>query len=436
MRAARGVIYSVLTLLEEGVTHLGVATDHVIESFRNDLWPGYKSSAGMPPVLLAQFPLLEEALEALGVTVWPMVELEADDALAAAAATAAADPEVEQVVIMTPDKDLAQCVIGTRVVQLDRRPGHRHRRGRRADQVRRAPGVDPRLAGPGGRLGRRLPRPQGLGQEGRRHRPAPLPPPRGHPRARLAVDVDVRGANSPVGHLQRRSATWPSSSATWPPCGPTPPCSTTSTTSAGPVPPTPTAWRRWPTRLRATAPGREGRRPRPPVTWVAAWTTRCPSAPPSWPSAASEALHAGSEKAVARQHARGKMTARERVEYLLDDGSFNELDLLVRHRATGMGLDGRPALHRRRDHRLGHGRRPPGLPLLPGLHRLRRLAGRGLRREGPQGHGPGRQRGRPPRRPQRRRRGPHPGGRGRRSSATARSSAATPSRRASSPRSA
>ncbi|HEX2064338.1 MAG TPA: 5'-3' exonuclease H3TH domain-containing protein [Acidimicrobiales bacterium] len=119
--ATRGVLWSVLNLLEEGVTHLGVATDHVIESFRNDLWPGYKSSAGMPEELLAQFPLLEEALQALGVVVFPMVELEADDALAAAAVTASADPTVEQVVIMTPDKDLAQMVVGTRVVQFDRR---------------------------------------------------------------------------------------------------------------------------------------------------------------------------------------------------------------------------------------------------------------------------------------------------------------------------
>ena len=119
--ATRGVMWSVLQLLEEGVTHLGVATDHVIESFRNDLWPGYKSSAGVPEELLAQFPLLEEALETLGVTVFPMVELEADDALASAAATAAADERVEQVIIMTPDKDLAQMVLGTKVVQFDRR---------------------------------------------------------------------------------------------------------------------------------------------------------------------------------------------------------------------------------------------------------------------------------------------------------------------------
>ncbi len=119
--AVRGVLGSTLALLEEGATHIGVATDHVIESFRNDMWPGYKTSAGIEPELLAQFPLLEDALRALGVTVWAMVDLEADDALAAAARTAAEDPRVEQVVICTPDKDLAQCVSDPRVVQLDRR---------------------------------------------------------------------------------------------------------------------------------------------------------------------------------------------------------------------------------------------------------------------------------------------------------------------------
>ena len=119
--AVRGVLGSTLALLEEGATHVGVATDHVIESFRNDLWPGYKTSAGIDPALLAQFPLLEDALRALGVTVWAMVDLEADDALAAAARVGADDPRVEQVVICTPDKDLAQCVVDPRVVQLDRR---------------------------------------------------------------------------------------------------------------------------------------------------------------------------------------------------------------------------------------------------------------------------------------------------------------------------
>ena len=119
--ATRGVLWSMLRLLEQGATHLGVATDHVIESFRNTLWPAYKSSAGMDPRLLGQFGLVEVALQAMGVVVWPMVELEADDALAGAAAAAADDPRVTQVVICTPDKDLGQCVRGTRVVQLDRR---------------------------------------------------------------------------------------------------------------------------------------------------------------------------------------------------------------------------------------------------------------------------------------------------------------------------
>ena len=121
--ATRGVLGSVLGMLESGVTHLGVATDHVIESFRNELWPGYKTSAGVDPRLLQQFPLLEEALQALGVVVWPMVELEADDALGTAARVAAQSAEVERVLICTPDKDLAQCVEGSRVVQLDRRFG-------------------------------------------------------------------------------------------------------------------------------------------------------------------------------------------------------------------------------------------------------------------------------------------------------------------------
>jgi len=119
--AVRGVITSLLGMMKVGATYIGVATDHVIESFRNALWPGYKSSAGVDPNLLSQFPLLEEALTALGVVVWPMVELEADDALAAAAVTASADTRVGRVVVCTPDKDLAQIVQGTRVVQLDRR---------------------------------------------------------------------------------------------------------------------------------------------------------------------------------------------------------------------------------------------------------------------------------------------------------------------------
>jgi 5'-3' exonuclease len=115
------VVGSVLGMIDAGATHVAVATDHVIESFRNGLWPGYKTGEGIDPDLLSQFPLLEEAMTALGVATWPMVEFEADDALAAAALAASRDPRVEQVLICTPDKDLAQCVRGTRVVQLDRR---------------------------------------------------------------------------------------------------------------------------------------------------------------------------------------------------------------------------------------------------------------------------------------------------------------------------
>jgi len=121
--AVRGVLRSVLSMIEQGATHIGVATDHVVESSRNDLYAGYKTSAGVPPELLSQFPVLEEALEAMGVVAWPMVEFEADDALASAADKAARDDRVRQVIICTPDKDLAQCVRGTRVVQLDRRRG-------------------------------------------------------------------------------------------------------------------------------------------------------------------------------------------------------------------------------------------------------------------------------------------------------------------------
>jgi len=121
--AVRGVLASVLGMIRDGTKHIAVATDHVIESFRNGLWPGYKTSVGVEPELLAQFPLLEELLSAAGIVVWPMVEFEADDALAAAALAAARDRRVERVIICTPDKDLAQSVRGTRIVQLNRRTG-------------------------------------------------------------------------------------------------------------------------------------------------------------------------------------------------------------------------------------------------------------------------------------------------------------------------
>lgn len=137
--AVRGVLATVLQMLEGGATHVGVATDHVIESFRNDLWPGYKTGEGVDPLLRAQFEPLEESLAALGVATWPMVELEADDGLASAAHHAAQDPDVERVCIWTPDKDLAQCVSGDRVVQVDRRTGS----VRNEDGVREKFGVPP-----------------------------------------------------------------------------------------------------------------------------------------------------------------------------------------------------------------------------------------------------------------------------------------------------
>jgi 5'-3' exonuclease len=121
--AASGVLHTIAKMIEDGATHIGVATDHVIESFRNDLWPDYKTGAGIEPVLRAQFHPLEEALAAMGIVVWPMIEFEADDALASAAHLAAKDKRVKKVCIWTPDKDLAQCVVGERVVQVDRRSG-------------------------------------------------------------------------------------------------------------------------------------------------------------------------------------------------------------------------------------------------------------------------------------------------------------------------
>ena len=139
--AANGVLHTVLELIEQGATHVGVATDHVIESFRNPLWPGYKTGDGIEPALWAQFHPLERALVAMGIATWPMVELEADDALASAACLAAKDARVQKVCIWTPDKDLAQCVIDDRVVQMDRKS----KQMRDAQAVREKFGVPPAL---------------------------------------------------------------------------------------------------------------------------------------------------------------------------------------------------------------------------------------------------------------------------------------------------
>lgn len=139
--AAAGVLNGILQLIDEGATHIGVATDHVIESFRNKLWKDYKNGEGIERVLRAQFHPLEEALESMGVVVWPMIELEADDALASAAKIASADPRVQKVCIWTPDKDLAQCVFENRIVQIDRRS----KIIRNAEAIHKKFGVDPLL---------------------------------------------------------------------------------------------------------------------------------------------------------------------------------------------------------------------------------------------------------------------------------------------------
>jgi len=141
--AVRGVLASVLGIMKGGATHIAVATDHVIESFRNELWPSYKTGEGIERDLLAQFSLFEEVLSAAGIVVWPMVEFEADDALAAAAAAAARDARVERVIICTPDKDLAQCVRGTRIVQLNQQDPRQLGRGRGIPEVRRLASLDP-----------------------------------------------------------------------------------------------------------------------------------------------------------------------------------------------------------------------------------------------------------------------------------------------------
>ena len=215
--AVAGVLHTVLELIETGATHAGVATDHVIESFRNELWPDYKTGEGIEPALLAQFHPLEEALAAMGVAVWPMVELEADDALASAARLAAADERVEKVCIWANDKDLAQCVQGDRVVQVDRRG----KEIRDAEGVRRKfgvpPGADPGPAGAGRRSAGRLSRYSG-------DREGHCGPAAGPVRADRDVSPRACSASNASRHCSSRTS---------PPCGLTHPCSATWTSCAG-----------------------------------------------------------------------------------------------------------------------------------------------------------------------------------------------------------
>ena len=232
--AVVGVVGSVLRMIEDGVTHLGVATDHVVESFRNDLWPGYKTGEGVEPALRRQFEPLEQALSALGLRVWAMVELEADDALASAALRASEDPAVDRVVIATPDKDLGQCVRGRRVVQLDRRSGTIPRRGRRRGPLRRAARVDPRLPRARRRQRRRLPRPP---RAGARSRPRPCSrataTSRLSPRDAAAWDVTLRGAPKLARRRSPSGGPTRCCSATSPRSAPRRPSSTPSTSCAG-----------------------------------------------------------------------------------------------------------------------------------------------------------------------------------------------------------
>src|SRR5215813_11896927 len=179
--AVVGVLNTVLEMIEKGATHLGVATDHVIESFRNELWDTYKTGEGIEPALLAQFIPLEDALTAMGVTTWAMIELEADDALASAAHLAARDDRVEKVCIWTPDKDLAQCVVGDRVVQMDRKTNTiRNARGHPPQVWSRSSGHS-RFPGAGRRCGRRIPGDRGHRQSHGRAARGPLRPHRGLP---------------------------------------------------------------------------------------------------------------------------------------------------------------------------------------------------------------------------------------------------------------
>ena len=303
--ATRGVVGSMLGLLEDGATHVGIATDHVIESFRNDLWPGYKSSEGMPPELLGQFQLLEDVLEAAGFTVFPMVEFEADDAMGAAAAVADADPRVDKVVICTPDKDLGQCVVGDRVVQLDRRKGVEIDAAGVEERFGVAPAVDPRLSRPRRRFGRRLPRPARMGGQVGGRRAGPVRPPRADPgrcrrlgrqrawrgqarrhpagpvRARPALPSHRhRRARRPDHHRRRGAALDGAHPAS---CAPSPNASTPRTSRLAP--------NAWPRR------GRAGARPRlsvDPARWVrrpgggglrprTCWPRRRGGRPRPWP---------------------------------------------------------------------------------------------------------------------------------------------------------
>ncbi len=359
-----GVLESVISLLgERSVTHLGVATDHVIESFRNDLWPGYKTGAGLDPALTDQFHPLEDALRALGVTVWAMVEHEADDALATAAARAAADPAVEQVVIATPDKDLAQCVVGERVVQFDRRRRETMDESGVVSKFGVRPESIPDYLGLVGDSADGYP---GLPGWGAKSAAAVLDR-YGHlesiPELGMRWDVPgLRGANKLAMTLAERRAEavlfrhiatvvrdcpgvldGPDGVEELRWRGPTPAFEAVAAAlarrpSGTGRPPSPPA-AAWPEPDRPGRAPRCGSGPRAPVASAPMSEHPVTEKLAELAKRRQEAMNAGSPRAVERQHAKGKMTARERIGELLDEGSFMELDLLARHRAHGMGLE-------------------------------------------------------------------------------------------------
>ena len=203
--AVRGVLASMLGMIKGCATHIAVATNHVIESFRNSLWPGYKTSEGVEPDLLAQFPLLEDVLTAAGIVVWPMVKFEADDALAAGAAAAVRDERVERVIICTPDKDLAQCVRGSRIVQLNRRTRLTLDEAGVVQKVWYLAGIHPRLSGAGGRCGGRLSGTEGLGCEIFGCRPCQVWPSRIHPSRLSGVARELLQREYPRSHSLPRA---------------------------------------------------------------------------------------------------------------------------------------------------------------------------------------------------------------------------------------
>ena len=308
-------------LREQGATHVGCATDRVIESFRNDLYPGYKSSAGMPPELLAQFPIAEAAIDALGIALWPMVEFEADDAIAAAAVRFAADPRVERILICTPDKDMAQLVVDERIVLWDRRRDVDLRRRRRPREVGRGAHLHPRLARPRRRLVGWVPGPARLGRQVGRRGPAD---------ATATTRTSRRRRRRGRSRASAARGRWP-----W-----RPPCATTGTRRCSIA--------TWPASARPTTASRSARR-----TWTSCAGTarRAPSGRRSARNGASTGSGQGPIDGWPRTSALD-VVERHRVDDGLDLGRVGVAD-----RGLDVGRDHEPRCRRRRRSRFARDRR-------------------------------------------------------------------------------